>query len=626
MKIWLAVGLALLMAAPASALTAHGDLQSRCAGYHYQALPGSKPFLLMYNDGTPLKWFAEHPERAAALGMDGWLIGGIMSDQTSDVWAADGDPRSVGDADATLQIAQRANAACRRVGITHNFLEINFTGELPDWWDDLAWSKINDNFRQAARFARAAGFAGMCIDSEYVGDQYRYQWPGYTYDHYTAADLRRMARTRMSQMAGAMYDEFPQMEFFLVHSADQPIAFELAAGWIEEAARRNAPGGIHIATEGSYDACSAAFILAQVVAHSRRIEEHLGPRARTYWRKRCGMSPGGWPLRMDSNFDGKTFKRATLDVAQFRAQMAGLNMASRKYTWIFSAGPSWWQASAEEVKQYNLPASVALPAVPHLEEYYRIAATAEAVADPAMLRASRALRTMNIDDADALIAPLGLRAIWIMLQPFNQLSRDLVPATDHRWDWTSAQLGRLAADDDLGRRPDVTPIFDFARDFSVIGPFSNERWQGHNRVYPPEEPIDLGATCQGMAGPVTWQKTTVPEGQGYLDFVEIMKPKDWTVAYALVYVHSPRRQRAQIRTGSNDAIKLWFNGRLMYQHQSPGGRWAVVDDDIVPVTLPAGESVILAKVAQTTGRWGLYLRLTDEAGRPLENVTMTPRP
>jgi hypothetical protein len=170
-----------------------------------------------------------------------------------------------------------------------------------------------------------------------------------------------------------------------------------------------------------------------------------------------------------------------------------------------------------------------------------------------------------------------------------------------------------------------TKQLNLVRDFNVIGPFNNERWLGHARVYPPEEKIDLSATYEGLTGPARWQQVTLREGQGYLDFTRIMQPKDWTVAYALCYVHSKTRQQAQIRTGTNDSIKLWLNGRLLLDYQAAEGRWAIIDDDITPVTLPAGWSTILVKVAQTTGNWGMYLRISDLKGAPLPGITVAAR-
>jgi len=624
-RLLLAVALATSALGPAAALTVERDLQSRCDGYTYEPFEGTPPLRLMFDGRIRVNWLADHADYAAGLGFDGILIGGIMDNQGSDVWSADGSSRSVGEDDATLQDARRANAACRRAGLTHNFIKTAFTGKLPGWWDDLGWSKIHSNYRQAARFARAAGFVGICIDSEYVGEQYHYLWPDYTYDTYTAADLRAKVRSRAAELAAAMYDEFPDMEFFLVHADDAPLAWELLAGWVEEAARRDAPGGVHLGTEGTYTACSVAHILAHVIDRIRLTAEVLSPQARAYWRERCGVSPGGWPMWFGDD-DDHAVRTPRVTARQFRAMMAGFDMAAAKYQWVYPAGATWWCASAEEIERYGLSEEAAGPLLPDMDAYYRGLRTREQVADPVLLRAGRAARAMDVPDADALLASLGRRAMWSLFHPDNQITRALVAADDHRLDWTAEQVERIYQERARDLRPNITDIFGLARDFSIIGPFDNTGWQGHDRVYPPEKGAVLDAAYEGMAGRVSWRQVTVPDGQGFLDFADYFTPTDWTVAYALCFVHSPKEQPAQIRTGANDAVKVWFNGRLVCDVQDDEGRWAAIDDDVVPVTLPAGRSTILVKVAQTTGRWAMCLRVTDAEGRPLDDVTLAAAP
>ena len=72
------------------------------------------PAVEKVDGGIRVNWLADHADYAATLGFDGFLIGGIMRNQGSDIWAADGDPGSLGEDDATFQDARRANAACRQ--------------------------------------------------------------------------------------------------------------------------------------------------------------------------------------------------------------------------------------------------------------------------------------------------------------------------------------------------------------------------------------------------------------------------------------------------------------------------------------------------------------------------------
>jgi hypothetical protein len=63
---------------------------------------------------------------------------------------------------------------------------------------------------------------------------------------------------------------------------------------------------------------------------------------------------------------------------------------------------------------------------------------------------------------------------------------------------------------------------------------------------------------------------------------------------------------------------LWFNGEKMLAQNVE--RTAVLDDDIIPVRLKKGENSIVIKVCNTELNWGMYLRITDEAGDALQNL------
>jgi len=163
-----------------------------------------------------------------------------------------------------------------------------------------------------------------------------------------------------------------------------------------------------------------------------------------------------------------------------------------------------------------------------------------------------------------------------------------------------------------------------AGDWMLIGPFDNENMTGHDRPYPPENTLDMKATYQGKTGPVRWWKHANPAWDGYIDLARLMKPSDWTCAYALCYVTAPRETKAQLRAGSNDSLIVWLGGRKVLDRKVE--RAATMDDDIVEVTIPAGTTPILLKVCQTKGNWGFYFRITDASGQPLRGVRFSAQP
>ena len=164
------------------------------------------------------------------------------------------------------------------------------------------------------------------------------------------------------------------------------------------------------------------------------------------------------------------------------------------------------------------------------------------------------------------------------------------------------------------------PMYSFPResDWLVIGPYDNTDNKGLAVSYPPENEINLSATYQGKTGEVKWQKGQYRFTNGGLDFTRIFTPIEWVVAYALIDLISPDDRKVQLRIGSDDGVKVWLNGQVVWTNQVPRG--LQLDQDIVPVELKKGNNRLLFKVDQETAEWGLIIRVTDENGQPFEDL------
>jgi hypothetical protein len=103
-------------------------------------------------------------------GVSAFFVDYVARDWSSDIWATDGKPWTIGALDETLQKARKTAALCKEIG-SQTFLNIAFDHTF-EWFDDTAWQKIDNNLRQCAIFAREAGFDGIALDVEYVGQQY----------------------------------------------------------------------------------------------------------------------------------------------------------------------------------------------------------------------------------------------------------------------------------------------------------------------------------------------------------------------------------------------------------------------------------------------------------------------
>ncbi|HOD83772.1 MAG: putative peptidase family protein [Planctomycetes bacterium ADurb.Bin126] len=104
---------------------------------------------------------------------------------------------------------------------------------------------------------------------------------------------------------------------------------------------------------------------------------------------------------------------------------------------------------------------------------------------------------------------------------------------------------------------------------------------------------------------------------GLVDLLAVMPPvtREDTAAYAVRVIRCDRPRTLTLRTGSDDAIRVWLNGKVVMAELAL--RPAQVDQDKAEIELTPGENVLVVECCQAGGGWGFYLRLEDEKGRPL---------
>ena len=151
----------------------------------------------------------------------------------------------------------------------------------------------------------------------------------------------------------------------------------------------------------------------------------------------------------------------------------------------------------------------------------------------------------------------------------------------------------------------------------VLGPFDNAGGIGFNTKYIPENlpQIDLAAKYDGIDGKVSWQKSRDDNLYGHIHLGEKV---DWCVGYAFATVNSPDERKVEFRFDSDDQGKIWLNGIEVFSHTKTFT--AEIDNYIIPVTLQPGKNSILVKVCEETGGWGFYLRITDQNGKPFDDL------
>jgi len=111
-----------------------------------------------------------------------------------------------------------------------------------------------------------------------------------------------------------------------------------------------------------------------------------------------------------------------------------------------------------------------------------------------------------------------------------------------------------------------------------------------------------------------WRRVQTPGDA--LDFHQAFgRETQSAVAYAVATVNSPREMKnVTLLFGSDDAAKVWLNGKEVWSVNRVRG--VNPDDDIVSgLTLKEGRNVLVVKVAQGVGGWGVNARFEAADGR-----------
>ncbi len=109
----------------------------------------------------------------------------------------------------------------------------------------------------------------------------------------------------------------------------------------------------------------------------------------------------------------------------------------------------------------------------------------------------------------------------------------------------------------------------------------------------------------------TWQASQATDG--IVDLAAVCGAKSYCSAYAWVNVFAKEETDCLLGLGSDDAVRLWVNGKLV--HDNWVARPVAEDDDIVPIQLRRGANSLLLKVHNLEGQWGFRCRFLSETSR-----------
>ncbi|MHC5082408.1 MAG: ThuA domain-containing protein [Planctomycetota bacterium] len=99
-----------------------------------------------------------------------------------------------------------------------------------------------------------------------------------------------------------------------------------------------------------------------------------------------------------------------------------------------------------------------------------------------------------------------------------------------------------------------------------------------------------------------------PGKPGIYNLLKLKQSND-CVVYLKKSLLSDQDKEVTFGIGSDDAVKVWVNGKLV--HRNNATRPVIPGQDKVKVQLIKGENPVLVKVVQKAGNWGFCMRLND---------------
>jgi hypothetical protein len=547
---------------------------------------GNLPKMIAYS-AQPNPYFNEQADQVARI-YDGFFF--TIGSWDEGVAANLGIPPDVKPTTDWRQRARENLMHLREAGATENLLGIHFA-------ESAAWpssetllskdytAKMARHFGALGKAAKELGFRGVSIDVEYPYRRYSIDHQVYTYQGYTAEDLTAAASEQGRVVMSALLDEFPEAVVFVLPGElwGRPIGRTFMLGMLQAMAERDAPGGFHLGYERAYCLLDPVSQVAIPRVGDCAASLLLSERSVNYWKHRCSVAPGVWPLHMvECGVAEYPVRPWSEELAELRQQMQILRSAAKKYVWSFSGQPIWYLHTPELEKKYGLAKQTFDGADEAIAGWHTILSQKEKASDPRLQRLIRAVEEFDrgrIGCAD-LCNRFGTPAEWFVLGPLGN-------------------------------------------------PFTRPEYAAQGAIF---RAIRLDEPIHGRNGAVRWFKFHNHEPTGS---VRLMAAFDWRntddcSAHFVCNITAKEQVSGFISIGWDDGVAVWINGKMVFDHRTypKRGHGILYRDryqfeERVPVTIPKGKSRLAVTCINSHGNWAFNIRFTDKDGFPLDGVTFS---
>ncbi|HIF40454.1 MAG TPA: DUF1553 domain-containing protein [Planctomycetes bacterium] len=204
----------------------------------------------------------------------------------------------------------------------------------------------------------------------------------------------------------------------------------------------------------------------------------------------------------------------------------------------------------------------------------------------------------RVGNADPLIdiptekQSADLAALDDSVQAVEAFFKAAAPPAGALAEWHSVERKRLLERD--------TPVLGA---WYSAGPFQKgTKAEAYSADHGPEKiEIDVTAKVGGLA----WKERPDKDGA-----VHTLGDKPNAAVYLTRTIDCERAQSASVSLGSDDSIRIWLNGKMVFEKDA--GRAAAADQDQANLELPAGESRLLLKIVNGEGPTGYYFKMSGD--------------
>jgi HEAT repeat protein len=153
----------------------------------------------------------------------------------------------------------------------------------------------------------------------------------------------------------------------------------------------------------------------------------------------------------------------------------------------------------------------------------------------------------------------------------------------------------------------------FIQDWLVCGPFTKPGLVGAPAFFD----VPFGPEKQGEK--VQWK--AMPRGD-QPNLASLFPGVDNAAAYLKATIIAPENCNAALLLGSDDGIKVWLNGAVVFGNNTDRGD--MPDQDMAPVELKKGTNELMLKITQGGGGWSAHARIVGSDGQPIPGLRVEP--